>query len=156
MPAPADPAQLTSETAPSRWRELDVPAIFAAPGMLFVPWLLLIILLIRGQQPGVICFTPMFWLLGTVIGLGMPQFSRSRRRAALRREAFLAGGVWGFLTGTASLVSGLAVFGPDPAARTFAVLFGAGLIIFGTGICALLADWVAERAFRHLGLDEDP
>jgi hypothetical protein len=111
MPAPADSAQPTSGAAPSRWQELDVPAIFAAPGLLFIPWLLLIILLIRDRQPGVICITPMFWLLGAVVGLGIPQFSRSRRRAALRREAFLAGGLLGFLFGATFLISAWFVFG---------------------------------------------
>jgi hypothetical protein len=144
-----------SETAPSRWRELDVPAIFAAPGMLFVPWLMLIILLIRGQQPGVICFTPMFWLLGAVVGLAIPQFSSSQTLTALRREAFIAGGLLGFLFGITYLISALIVFEPDPATRNFALLSGVGLIVFGMGSCALLARWIAGRAARRLGLDDD-
>ena len=154
VPAPAGPSQSTSEAAFLRWRGLDVPAILAVPGMLFIPWLLLILLLIHDHLPGVICLTPAFWLLGPVIGLGMPQFSRSRTRVALRREAFIAGGVWGILTGTAFLISGLVAFGPDPATRNFALFFGAGLIVFGAGGCARLAGWTAGRAVRHLGLDD--
>jgi hypothetical protein len=155
MSSPTGPSQPTSKTAFLRWRGLDVPAILAAPGLLFVPWLLLIILLIRDQQPGVICFTPMFWLLGAVVGRGIPQFSRSRTSAALRREAFIAGGLLGFLFGTTYLISALVVFEPDLATRNFALLSGAGLIIFGIGSCALLAGWVAGRAVRRLGLDDD-
>jgi hypothetical protein len=155
MPAPADPAQPTSEAAPSRWRGLDVSAILVVPGFLFVPWLLLIILLIRDQQPGVICITPMFWLLGAVVGLGIPQFSRSRTSAALRREAFIAGSLLGFLFGTTYLISALVVFAPDPATRSFALLSGVGLLVFGMGGCGLLAGWVAGRAARRLGLNDD-
>jgi hypothetical protein len=123
--------------------------------MLFIPWLLLILLLIHDHLPGVICLTPAFWLLGPVIGLGMPQFSHSQTSTALRWEAFIAGGVWGILTGAASLISGLVAFGPDPAARNFTLLFGAGLIVFGAGGCALLAGWTAGRVVRHLGLEDD-
>lgn len=140
---------MASEKARLGWRELDVPAILIAPGMLFVPWLLLVIFLIRDQQPGIICFTPFFWLLGPVVGLGIPQFSRSRTSAALRREASIAGGLLGFLFGVAYLVSALVAFEPDPASRNFALLSGAGLIISGMGSCALLAGWVAKLATRR-------
>ena len=152
---PSDPSQSASEKARLGWRGLDVPAILAAPGMLFVPWLLLIIFLIRDRQPGVICFTPFFWLLGPVVGLGIPQFSRSRTSIALRREAFIAGGLLGFLFGATYLISALVAFEPDPATRNFALLSGAGLIVFGMGSCALLAGLVARLAIRRLGLDDE-
>jgi hypothetical protein len=123
--------------------------------MLFVPWLLLIIFLIRDRQPGVICFTPFYWLLGPVVGVGVPQFSRSRTKVALRREAFLSGGLLGFLLGATYLISLLVAFEPDPATRNFALLSGLVLIIFGMGSCALLAGGVAWLAVRRLGLDDD-
>ncbi len=155
MSSPAGPSRPKGKTGILRWRGLDVPAILAAAGILFVPWLLLIILLIRDRQPGVICFTPIFWLLGPVIGVGMPQFSRSQTRSALRQEAFLAGGLLGVLFGATYLINALVVFEPEPATRSFALLSGAGLIVFGAGSCALLAGWVAGRAVRRLGLDDD-
>jgi hypothetical protein len=123
--------------------------------MLFIPWLLFIIFLIRDRQPGVICFTPFFWLLGPVVGVGVPQFSRSRTKEALRREAFLSGGLLGFLLGATYLVSTLVVFESDPATRNFALLSGLVLIVFGMGSCALLAGWVAGLAIRRLGLGND-
>jgi small-conductance mechanosensitive channel len=155
MSSPSGPSQPNSKTGPQPWRGLDVPAILAVPGMLFAPWLLLILLLIRDQQPGVICFTPFFWLLGPVIGLGLPQFSRSQTRRALRREAFLAGGLLGFLFGVTYLIGALTVFEPGPATRSFALLSGAGLLVFGMVSCALLAGWVAGQAIRRLGLDDE-
>lgn len=51
MSSPTDPLPPTSEKARLGWREMDVPAILITPGMLFVPWLLLVIFLIRDQQP---------------------------------------------------------------------------------------------------------
>jgi hypothetical protein len=87
--------------------------------------------------------------------VGIPQFSRSRTSAALRREAFIAGGLLGFLFGMTYLISALVAFEPDPATRNFALLSGVGLIVFGMGSCALLAGWVAGLAVRRLGLDED-
>jgi hypothetical protein len=154
--SPVDPSQLAIKKAPSGWRELDVPAIFAAPGMLFVPWLLLIIFLIRDRQPGVICLTPFFWLLGPVVGVGTPQFSRSRTRTALLLEAFLAGGLLGFLLGATYLVSVLVAFATDPATRNFALISGLVLIVAGMVSCALLAGGVAALALRRLKLDDDP
>jgi hypothetical protein len=123
--------------------------------MLFIPWLLLIIFLIRDRQPGVLCFTPFFWLLGPVVGVGTPQFSRSRTKVALRREAFLSGGLLGFLLGATYLVSTLVVFEPDPATRNFALLSGLVLIVFGMGTCALLAGGVAGLALRRRKSDDD-
>jgi hypothetical protein len=132
-----------------------VPAILAAPGMLFIPWLLFIIFLIRDQQPGDICFTPFYWLLGLVVGLGTPQFSRSRTKVALRREAFLSGGLLGFLLGATYLVSAFVIYEPDPATRNFALLSGLVLIVFGMGTCALFAGGVAWLALRRFGPDDD-
>ena len=87
--------------------------------------------------------------------MGIPQFSRSRTKEALRREAFLSGGLLGFLLGATYLVSTLVVFESDPATCNFALLSGLVLIVFGMGSCALLAGWVAGLVIRRLGLGND-
>ena len=133
----------------SRWLGLDPFGILFPPGALCLAWLLIVIALTNAQQPGVICMTPFIWLMALIVGGGVVKYSRSQQAAALRKEAAIAGGLFGFLTGGVYLAQTLIVFGEDQASQRFSVLSGLGLMVGGVVLCALLSLGMAALTLRR-------
>jgi len=88
---------MTTPVPPSR--ALDLRIIFETPLRQFLPWLVTVLLVTFAGYPGVICVTPMAWLMA--LRVGNICTARSRTASSSRRltEAALAGGVFGFLQG---------------------------------------------------------
>ena len=87
---------MTSPTSPSR---LDLRVILETPLRQFVPWLAIVLLVTFAGQPGVVCITPMAWLIALRVGNICVTRSRSQLSSRRLTEAALAGGLFGFLQG---------------------------------------------------------
>lgn len=77
----------------------DFRVMIETPLRQFVPWLAVVLLVTFAGQPGVVCVTPLAWLIA--LRVGNICVTRSRSQLASRRltEAALAGGLFGLLQG---------------------------------------------------------
>lgn len=85
-------------------KRIDFRLIFETPLRQFVPWLAMVIIVSFAGYPGVICVTPMAWLLALRVGNISVARSRSEESSQRLLEAALAGGILGFLQGILFLV----------------------------------------------------
>jgi hypothetical protein len=121
--------------------KLDLQTIFAVPLRQFVPWLVIVLIVVAAGYPGVVCVTPMAWLLALRVGNLCASRSKSSQSSRRLIEAALAGGFLGFLQGMLFLVV-IPFMGPYQSAEiarvvtlTLVMLFigimaGAGLSFF--------------------------
>ena len=65
----------------------------------FAPWLVMVLLVTIAGQPGVVCVTPMAWLIALRVGNLVPWWSRSEMASQRLTEASLAGAFFGLLQG---------------------------------------------------------
>jgi len=86
-------------TLPPSPGRLDVRVILETPLRQFVPWLAIVLLVTFAGQPGVVCITPMAWLIALRVGNICVARSRSHLSSRRLTEAALAGGLFGFLQG---------------------------------------------------------
>jgi hypothetical protein len=87
------------DSSPTSSKNIDLRVILETPLRQFVPWLAMVLLVTWAGYPGVVCVTPMAWLMALRVGNSC--VARSRSTSASRRlaEAALAGGIFGFLQG---------------------------------------------------------
>jgi NhaP-type Na+/H+ or K+/H+ antiporter len=113
---------------------LDTRVILETPLRQFVPWLAMVLLVTWAGYPGVVCVTPMAWLIA--LQVGNLTVARSRSETASRRltEAALAGAVLGLLQGLlfAAIISLLEPINADDRTRTIVLT----LIMIVVGIAA--------------------
>jgi MFS family permease len=120
---------------------LDVRVILETPVRQFVPWLIMVFLVTWAGYPGVVCVTPMAWLMA--LRVGNLVIARSRSDSSSRRlmEAALAGAVLGLLQGVlfAAIISFLEPISADDRSRSMiltllmiavGMVAGAGLSFF--------------------------
>ncbi|MDQ3006279.1 MAG: hypothetical protein M3R47_12975 [Chloroflexota bacterium] len=110
---------MTSPSASSPNR-LDLRVILETPLRQFVPWLAMVLLVTFAGYPGVVCVTPMAWLIALRVGNLCVWRSRSRLSSRRLTEAALAGGLLGFLQGLlfAGLITLLEPINADERTRT--------------------------------------
>jgi hypothetical protein len=123
---------MTSQSSsPAR---LDLRVIIETPLRQFVPWLAMVLLVTWAGYPGVVCVTPMAWLIALRVGNLVVWRSKSTLSARRLTEAALAGGLLGFLQGLlfAGIITMLEPISEDERARTIILT----LIIIATGILA--------------------
>lgn len=115
-------------------RPLDLRVIFEIPLRQFVPWLGMVILVSLAGYPGVVCVTPMAWLIALRVGNICVARSRSETASQRLLEAALAGGFLGLLQGALFIVviPFLGPIEPDERARTVILV----LIMIVVGIFA--------------------
>jgi len=65
----------------------------------FAPWLAAVLLVTWAGYPGVVCVTPMAWLLALRVGLVCAMLSHSPKSNQRVQEAALAGALFGLLQG---------------------------------------------------------
>ena len=94
---------MKSTTEPSANR-LDFRAILEVPLRQFVLWLAMVVLVSFAGYPGVVCVTPMAWLIALRVGNLCVARSRSEKSSQRLLEAVLAGGFLGLLQGILFLV----------------------------------------------------
>jgi len=107
----------------------------------FVPWLAIVLLVTFSGQPGVVCVTPMAWLIALRVGNICVARSKSEGRSQRLTEASLAGAVLGLLQGLlfAVIIARLEPINADEQAKTVSltlimiiagIFAGAGLSFF--------------------------
>ena len=113
---------------------LDTRIIFETPLRQFVPWLAMVLLVTWAGYPGVVCVTPMAWLIALRVGNLSVARSRSEISSQRLTEAALAGAVLGLLQGLlfAAIISRLEPINPDERTRTLVLT----LIMIAVGIFA--------------------
>lgn len=113
---------------------LDRRIIFEIPIRQFVPWLAMVLLVTFAGYPGVVCVTPMAWLIALRVGNLCAWGSKSKHSSSRLIEAALAGGFFGFLQGMlfAGIITLLDPINTDELSRTVILT----LIIIVAGIFA--------------------
>ena len=79
--------------------KLDWQSVVVAALGQFAPWLAVVLVVMWAGYPGVVCVTPMAWLIALRVGLVCVDRSRSVERGWLLLEAALAGALIGLLQG---------------------------------------------------------
>jgi hypothetical protein len=138
---------MTSPSASSP-NGLDLRVIFETPIRQFVPWLAMVLLVTWAGYPGVVCVTPMAWLIALRVGNLCVWRSKSTLSSRRLTEATLAGGFLGFLQGLlfAGIITLLEPINADERSRTIIltlILIVTG-IFAGAGLCFVTA-YLNER-----------
>jgi Na+/H+-translocating membrane pyrophosphatase len=105
----------------------------------FVPWLAVVLLATWAGYPGVVCITPMAWLLTLRVGLLCVLRSKSEQPSRRLLEATLAGGFLGFLQGILFIVI-IPLMGPiQTSEQSRTILLTFILLIVGIAAGAALS-----------------
>ncbi len=118
---------------------LDFKNIFITPLREFAPWLAAVIFVTWAGYPGVVCVTPMAWLLALRLGNSVVARSRSTTARARKTEAALAGSVFGFLQGVLFAIIILQMQPINDNEKNNAILLTAGMTVVGMLIGAGLS-----------------
>ena len=92
----------TSFPPPSR--KLDLRTVLLVPLRQFASWLVIVLIVTLAGYPGVVCVTPMAWLIALPTGTQVAGRSRSALPSRRLTEAALAGGLLGLLQGVLFMV----------------------------------------------------
>ncbi len=135
---------MSSESNPLRpggnSKRLDFSAIWRSALAPFIVWVAVVIILVFvRRQPGVICITPLAWVMACWVGMACVARSRSAQRSARLTEAALAGGLLGLLQGLLFIVIMPVMGEVKPEERQKAVLLGVAMIVIGVVVSALLS-----------------
>jgi hypothetical protein len=139
-------------THPSSSKNLDLRVILETPVRQFVLWLAMVLLVSLAGYPGVVCVTPMAWLLALRVGNLCVARSKSRQSSQRLLEAALAGGFLGFLQGILFLVivPFMGPYQPDEITKTIfltLIMLLVG-ILAAAGLSLLTAYLNEQRAKR--------
>jgi len=132
---------------------LDFRNIIETPLRQFAPWLVIVLLVAYvGNQPGVVCVTPMAWLIALRIGNVCVARSRSESSSSRKTEAAFAGGILGLLQGVlfAVIIAQVKPINSEEEAR--ATTLTIGMIVVGIVVGALLSfitAYLKEQRRQH-------
>jgi MFS family permease len=118
---------------------LDFRVVLETPLRQFIGWLAMVILVTWAGYPGVVCVTPMAWLIALRVGNLVAARSRSESSTRRLTEAALAGAILGLLQGIlfAVIISQLEPINPEEGARSTALTIG--MIVVGILVGAVLS-----------------
>ena len=127
---------------------LDLRVIIETPLRQFVPWLATVLLVTVAGYPGVVCVTPMAWLIALQVGNLCVSRSKSALSSRRLTEAALAGGLLGFLQGLlfAGIITLLEPINADEQTRTIIltiIIVVAG--IFAGAVLSFVTAYLNER-----------
>lgn len=127
--------------------KLDTRTILDTSVRQFVPWLAAVLLVTWAGYPGVVCVTPMAWLIALRVGLICAAKSVSLSPRTRLLEAALAGALFGFLQGALFffIIGRGGEIKPDEETRALALTIGMIIVgVFaGAGLSAFNA-WLFE------------
>jgi hypothetical protein len=139
-------------------RGLDFRVILVVPLLLFAPWLAAVLVVTWAGYPGVVCVTPLAWLLALRLGIMCIRRSASTQSSRRLLEATLAGGWFGLLQGLLFIVI-VPRMGPIQASeQTSAMMISVVMVIMGMLVGAGLSLFTAsqiDRKLRAASLAED-
>ncbi len=130
-------------------KAIDFRVILEVPLRQFVLWLAMVLIVTFVGYPGVVCVTPMAWLLALRVGNICVARSRSEGSSRRLMEAALAGGFLGLLQGILFLVV-LPLMGPiqhDEITKT--IILTSTLLILGIFAGAGLSFFTAYFSERR-------
>ena len=127
---------------------INVPAFIRALSMWVILWGGTVSLATYQGQPGIICLTPMAWLLAIPAGLNYVAFSEGKPGRNPFLAGALLGGMLGLLLGLLCWGIGAYTMPDDPAGSGTLTIQQLSLILIGVGtvIDALLGGLMAHRA----------
>ena len=134
---------------------LDIRSILATSLGHFAPWLAAVLLISWSGYPGVVCITPMAWLLAIRTGTVCSLRSRTQKYPTRLLEAALAGGILGLLQGVLFFIVTpfMGPIKPEEEANTMIL----NLIMLGAGalIAAILSLFSAMSMKRRRKRESD-
>lgn len=133
---------------------LDLRVIFEIPLRQIIPWAISVALVSLAGYPGVVCVTPMAWLIALRVGHLAAWRSRSAQSSRRLLEAALAGGFFGFLQGIlfGIVVPFLGTIKQNEITRTIIlvlIMLGAG-VFAGAGLSFFTAYLHEQRRNRNI------
>lgn len=140
---------MSSPPASSPPARLDLRLILTVPLGQFVLWLVPVLLVTWAGYPGVVCVTPLAWLIALRVGIICVSRSSSPQTGQRRLEAALAGGWFGLLQGLLFIVIVPFMGEIKATEQTSAVLLSLLMLVMGifagAGFSALTAFLVERR-----------
>jgi hypothetical protein len=123
---------------------IDIRTILIVTLRAFAVWAVAVVFVtFVGGQPGVVCLTPMAWLLALRVGLDCAAKSRSMITSRRVLEGALSGALLGFLQGVLFALIVQQVGDVQTDERVNAAVLNAimlvGGIVFGSGLAAIMA-----------------
>jgi hypothetical protein len=139
-------------TTPKPASALDFRSILDAALRLFFPWLAAVLLLSWAGYPGVICVTPIAWVLALAAGVRIATRSRSPGKTQRLVEAALAGVLIGLLQGLLFILV-VPRLGPIEAnEQAFAMWISLGMLCGGVAGCRRAFNSVSLAGTKEAGL----
>ena len=124
---------------------MDWSAVLNASIRTFIFWGIVITLITWKGAPGVLCITPIAWLLAAWVARLYLSHTRSQPSQWVK-EAALAGGIFGFLQGVLFVVLGQVMMPLSPGEQSNMLLLG----IASTAINLVLGGFLAGLVVRRL------
>lgn len=130
-------------------RRFDLRMVLETPVRQFAPWLAAVLLASWAGYPGIVCITPLAWLVALRVGIVCA--IRSTSQVARRRvqEAALAGGIYGLLAGGLFWILTPRMGPIQPDEKSTALLISIGMVIIGIFASAGLAAFTASQYERR-------
>lgn len=133
-------------TPPLSTPNLDLRNVLNTTLRQFAPWLVMVLIVTFAGQPGVVCITPVAWLLALRAGLAATNRSTSDSPTARKTEAALSGGLLGLLQG---LLFAIVITQLDPIntqEQTQVITITVVMILAGMLVGAFLAFFTGHLA----------
>ena len=117
---------------------LDINAVLSAAVLPLFLWSFLVVGVTVFGYPGVVCITPVAWMLALTVGQTCIHCSTSKTKKTRIREAGFAGGILGAGQGLMFTVINLIGIDLAPGEIPRTVLIGVIITTAGTFICAII------------------
>jgi hypothetical protein len=123
--------------------------VFVTPLTQSAPWLAMVLIVTWAGYPGVICVTPVAWLLATRVGLIIANRSSSDAVARRLQEAALGGAWLGLIEGILFIVMSPLIGPIQPDEQTNMILLTTCMVGMGIFIAAGLSVFTANLVERR-------
>jgi len=134
---------MASLPAPPSLKNLDLRLILETPLRQFAIWFVMVLAVSLAGYPGVVCVTPLAWLIALRVGLVCAARSNTTASAQRLLEAALAGAFLGLMQGILFIVV-IQFVGPvQPDEQKNALMLSAGMLLAGVFAGAVLSAFTA-------------
>jgi hypothetical protein len=145
---------MTSPTSPPK-SGLDFRLILETPLRFFIPWLAAVLLVAWAGYPGVICVTPMAWLMALAVGQRCASHSTSPTGSKQLLEAALAGALFGLLQGVLFFIIAPRMGPVTASEQTSALGISLGMLCVGIPVAASLSTFTAWLVLQRTGANKE-
>jgi len=137
-------------TSPTPSKGLDFRTILVVPFVNFVPWLAAVLIVTWAGYPGVVCVTPLAWLIAGRVGIVCTRRTTSTLPSRRLLEAALAGLVFGLLEGLLFIVVIQRVGSLLPGEQSSAAMLSLFMVVFGMLVGAGMSLFTAFLTNRRM------